>query len=451
MNLKGLVEKSTAFSVPFSIRLIPELLVRFPIGYDTPHYVWAILNYDHLEVFPLFNGRFSPLAYFLLHVIHTATGLHPVVLMKVVPAVFFGLLGLMLHRYGEKSVNGRFGLVMSLLFALNLASLRLSWDLHKQVSALVFLVAALPLLKEEMNLKRGALLSGLIVLSVLAHQTAVIPLGLILLHRTLRTRQWKLLILLGVAALAVSPIMFRYASSSSLPQLSLLAVTNSLFFVVYTMPVLVALSLYTLYTGTGVQDDGVMPCFLVASFLFSLISRGGGFIYAGWRFAALMCIPLSFYAVKGAYKLYFTYYSKRVLTLGALFLLSAGYVAPMVTGNNSKLVFKCMPMNFSDNAFPWREQHELEALIKASRWCAANTPQGTIILTEDSMEDWVKIYSERRVHRWWGTQYVDALDWARSRGEAVYVVWWHIDEPDLNIVAEAFTPGSHLKVMKFAK
>jgi len=372
-------------------------------------------------------------------------------LMKVLPSAFFGLLSWSVYRYGEKTVDGRFGLVMSLLFALNLSSLRLSWDLHKQVLAFAFLMMALLLLKEELNLKRGVTFSIFITLSILTHQITVIPLGFIILYQSIRSNNWKLLALLVLAALTTSPFVFRYLYPLILPIFSLPSITKSLLFVVYAMPVLVILGLFDLYTGQDTRDRGVMTCFLAASFIFSLITRGEGFEYDGWRFAALMAIPLSFYAAQGALKIQSAFPLKRPWAVAAIVIVSGAYVAPMLTGNNSVLIFKFMPMNFSDNIFPWRAQHELEALIESAKWCVENTPRDAIILTEDSMGDWVKIYAERQIHLWWDIEYKDVLDWARDRNECVYVIWWNIDAPNLKIVAENLTPGSKLKVMELIK
>ena len=435
-----------SFVIPFLIRLIPELLHGYPIGYDTSHYIWAILNYPSVQKFPLFENRYAPMTYLIYYLINLPIPIHPIHTMKIIPSLTAGLLGYALYRYGTPRSNEWIGLLMAIYSSLNLASLRLSWDLHKQFTAFAFLVLALTFLKEEMNQRQWITFTILSIIAVSSHQLALIPLGLVILNTIIRRRNWRLLGVMAVLALVASPFLLRYIGPSIIPKVDTKILTTAFNYIKYVMPIQLALSFLHIFNPRKIRDEWMMASFTLSLLPFSLLQSGGGFTFSGWRFAALLFIPFSFYAAQTTELLYKTSRKKLWVVLMVL-TLSAASVAPMLLGYNKKLVYTNMPKNFSDNIFPYTDQHELEALIKAGKWCSENTPEDAIILAEDSMEDWVKIFSGREVYRWWGIQYQDRLEWALEQEEDVYIVWWYINEQNIRIVKEAFTRGSNLKVM----
>jgi len=438
------LRKYEFFLFPFFIRLIPEFLNPYPIGYDTGHYIWALINFQSVEIFPLFQDRYAPFAYIILFLVKMVTTLTADWVMKIVPAVLFGLLGYAVGRYGERSVDRRFGLVMLLLFSLNLASLRLSWDLLKQVMANMFLVFALPYLLDDPSPRKEGLFTLLSILSVLSHQTTIVNIGLIITYYSIAKKRWWFLGSLCLVGLAVSPIVLRYMSDSVLSSFMLLTVLDSLNYMMVSMPVLVLLGGFGSYQlGWG---DRVMACFLVSGLLFSLTVAGGGFAFSGWRFAASLSIPLSYYAARGT--ILVKEITRKYPVVPLTILIAAAYTAPMLLGVNPVQHTVFMPKNFSDNIFPYHSQYEMDALIEASKWCSMNVPENTLILTEDSMVDLVKIYCDREVQGWWSTNYDEIINTAKSFDRPVYIIWWNIDDPDLVIVKEEYAEGSDIKIMK---
>ena len=436
--------KYSFFLIPFLIRLIPELLTPYPIGYDTGHYIWALTNFQSVEIFPLFQDRYAPLAYIILYIVKTVIILPPDWVMKIVPAVLFGVLGYAIGRYGERSADRRLGFVMLLLFSLNLASLRLSWDLLKQVIANMFLVFALPYLLDDPSPRKEGLFTILSILSVLSHQTTIVNIGLIVTYYSVSKKRWWFLGSLSLVGLAISPIALRYVSDSVLSSFMFLTVFDSLNFMMVSMPILVLLGGFGLYQlGWG---DRIMACFLLSGFLFSLTVAGGGFAFSGWRFAATLSIPLSYYAARGT--ILVKEITKKYPVIPITILIAAAYTAPMILGLNPVQYTVFMPKNFSDNIFPYQSQHEMAALIEASEWCSVNTPENTLILTEDSMVDWVKLYAGREVQGWWSTDYTELLNGSKSLDRSVYIIWWYIEDSNLVILKKEFTPGSDLKIMK---
>jgi len=444
MLFRDKIEKFAFFLIPFSIRLIPELLNPYPIGYDNGHYIWAITNFQNVEILPLFQDRYAPLAYIILYLVKIVTTLPSDWVLKIVPAVLFGVLGYAVGRYGERSVDRRFGYVMILLFSFNLASLRLSWDLLKQVMANMFLVFALPYLLDEPDTRKEVIFTVLSVLSVLSHQTTIVNIVLIITYYSAIKKRWRFLGSLSLIGLAVSQIALRYLSDSILSSFMFLTIFDSLNFMIVSMPILVVLGGFGLYQlGWG---DRVMACFLVSGFVFSLTVAGGGFAFSGWRFAATLSIPLSYYAARGS--ILVGEVTRKNYVVALTVLVAALFTAPMLLGFNPTEYTVFMPKNFSDNIFPYQSQYEMDALIKASKWCSINTPEDSLILTEDSMVDWLKLYSEREVQGWWSTDYEETLNNSKTIDRPVYIVWWFIEESDLVIIREGFTEGSDLKVMK---
>jgi hypothetical protein len=435
--------KYSLFLIPFTVRLIPELINTHPIGYDTGHYIWAMEYYPEHAGFPLFDDRYMFLAYFILNIVHLS-GLSSEIIMKLAPAVFFGLLGYALGRYGEHREDRRFGLLVCLLFTLNLASLRLSWDLQKQVLANAFMVLSAPYIDRDTHRDYG-MFTLLAALSVLSHQTTAPSLGLLIAYYAYRKRNWGLILSLLLVGGISLPILLGYVSPSALPEFSEATVSQVVSFTLKAMPLLASLGLI----GILADISDPMVIVLIPYTLGAFIVAGGGFIFSGWRLAANLCVPLSYLAAKGTVKV--KAMLERYPVLPLVVLLSLLHIAPMVLGSSQSRIAMFMPMNFSDNIFPYGSQHEMDALIEASKWCTVNLPVNAQIYTEDSMVDLLEVYSGWDATSWWNISYGVAMEAAESTDKPVYAVWWYINEPEIKIIAEDFTPGSDLKIMRILK
>jgi hypothetical protein len=181
INLTDRKALLACLSVGFLIRLVPELLAfPLPIGFDTIHYAVAMKNgvilvhWSNFFTSPWLLDAFSiPL--------HNLVQADPFLLLKIVAPLLFGLNVAGVYWFSRKMLgwNLRIGVLTGLFFALQLASLRISWDLLRNTLGLGILLFALSYIK-EVNSKCGlAIFSSLALLSVFAHEYAAVTLLLV--------------------------------------------------------------------------------------------------------------------------------------------------------------------------------------------------------------------------------------------------------------------------------
>ncbi len=130
-----------SFIIPALIRWIPEAQFPYPIGFDTPLYISLGRHFaSNPTIFPLIRP--------LLGVLY-ALGLDMIVVMKYLPTLLYGFLGFSTYRFSRFYLGWRLekSLLAVLLVALSFVSLRLSWDMHKQLMGTAFLLLALSYVK----------------------------------------------------------------------------------------------------------------------------------------------------------------------------------------------------------------------------------------------------------------------------------------------------------------
>jgi hypothetical protein len=137
-------------SLGFFIRLIPELLAfPFPIGFDTIHYAVVMESgviWSHWSAF--FTS--SWLLYAFIVPLYTLLQGDPFLLLKVVAPLLFGLNVAGVYWFARRMLGWdfRMGVLAGVFFALQLASLRISWDLLRNILGLGILLFALSYVKE---------------------------------------------------------------------------------------------------------------------------------------------------------------------------------------------------------------------------------------------------------------------------------------------------------------
>jgi hypothetical protein len=177
---KGLL---VCFAVGFVVRLVPELLaLSSPIGFDTVYYASAIKNG---VVWPNWSLFFTStwLLYAVALPIHQVLTVDPFLLLKVLAPAFFGLNVAGIFWFAKKALrwDSRLSLLAGGFFALQLASLRISWDLLRNTLGMAILLFALPFfitLSSRREVMSFVLLS---VLAVFAHEYAAVTLFAVVL------------------------------------------------------------------------------------------------------------------------------------------------------------------------------------------------------------------------------------------------------------------------------
>jgi len=170
-------------SIGFFVRLVPELLAfPLPIGFDTIHYAVAMKSgviWAHWSTF--FTS--SWLLYALIVPLYALIPADPFLLLKIVAPLLFGLNVAGIYWFSRKMLGWdlRVGLFAGGFFALQLASLRISWDLLRNTLGLGLLLFTLSYVR-EVNSKRGfALFVLLSLLTVFAHEYAAVTLLMVVL------------------------------------------------------------------------------------------------------------------------------------------------------------------------------------------------------------------------------------------------------------------------------
>ena len=162
----GRYPEAAGFAVGFLVRLLPEV-IWWPrlVGFDTVSYV------AHLRDFtasPAVLGSYywmgyyrnvPPLLDWLLYPV--ALVVDPLYVFKLYPPIVYGVLAALVARYSRRVLNqgGWAAILAAVASSLSLATLRLSWDLHKQLLSQVLVVSALTLIDDPEGCPRRLLLA----------------------------------------------------------------------------------------------------------------------------------------------------------------------------------------------------------------------------------------------------------------------------------------------------
>lgn len=209
LNWRDWLIFAAIFLLAAGIRSYPEIKAGYwPIGYDT-------LN-SYLPALVKFDGNFgrwifgSDLFYILLWPFIKLFNADPSISLKVAGCVLYGGLAGTLYLFSRKYLN--WGILMSLLvgllFMIQPPSLRMSWDLFRNMLALIFFLPAFYCLYTNHKMKNLIWLlvfSFLIVLSNPLVAGLWFVLVVIWLAHKLWLKDWRnaLLILLSVLPAAI--------------------------------------------------------------------------------------------------------------------------------------------------------------------------------------------------------------------------------------------------------
>src|SRR3990170_2051298 len=165
-------------SIGFFIRLVPELLAfPLPIGFDTIYYANVMKSGVILPHWSAFFTSSWLLNAFIVP-LYSVTQVDPFLLLKVVAPGLFGLNVAGVYWFGRKTLgwNMRMSVLAGVFFALQLASLRISWDLLKNTLGLGILLFTFSQAKGIKSKTVFLLFASLSILSVFAHEYAAVTL-----------------------------------------------------------------------------------------------------------------------------------------------------------------------------------------------------------------------------------------------------------------------------------
>jgi hypothetical protein len=482
-ELKILAAHALAFSfvLGFVVRLIPEVLAfPNPIGFDTIYYAFVMKSgviWPNWSTFFTTTWLFSALTVPL----YALTKADPFLLLKIVAPSLFGLNVAGIYWFARKTLGWslRISMLAGAFFALQLASLRISWDLLDNTLGLGILLFALSYIK-EIDSKRGlALFASLSLLSVFAHQYAAVTLLTIVLGvvvwRLVKKRVFagsKRLMLGVLPALSVFSIgmylqLFpvHYLLSSNVFSVSdfVTAQQGRFFFLVDYLRVQTPVDSYASY-WTLALSVGVLFALLYLPYLFlvvkgyfrnSILTFWTGLLLVGafsclivpfsaveyWhRWMFMLVYPFTFYAVYGFSRIMSKFSQRKfslaswlnkkaAVTMVALtFLLGIAYLATptlMTYANTSVPSVSGTYLYFSTS--PTVPYQDVNGVIQAMGWLNNSMDANSCVLLQHAFQFWGQLYLGKSHEIVLFDSDVNlAAETALAHGfSQVYFVWWN--------------------------
>jgi hypothetical protein len=470
-----------AFVVGFVVRLVPELLsFPYPIGWDTIYYASRISSGVVFTVgSDLVN---SWLVYGILVSLGNLTRLEPFMILKVFAPLLYGgsCAGLFFVAWKKLDWNVTKSLLVSVLFAFQLAALAMSWQFYRNVFGFMVVLFALPLIKSDVGWKGTIVLSFLALLSVWGHELAMASLFFVVLGviglSALRKEKipYRLFVAILPAMLLFMGNLFWVSPFATTINSNLVRVDDSvwahpggIFFLTDYLSVSTPIESYSSYLdlfsdvgslfvwlyalilpliGVGYFKDRVL-----SSWTFLLLFGGFGclvvpfaalFLWARWML--LLVYPFSFFAANGLWKVtkslegisvsrFIGWFkvTKKVgygLALASIIVGILFMTWPSIDGKYGVIVWggtsKYVPSTMQSSSVPLRDT---EGVIEAYKWLNSNMDSDSSLLVHDVFDFWTMLYLDQNHQAFlFDSDLEAASNRAANEGfNSLYFVWWN--------------------------
>jgi hypothetical protein len=443
-----------AFLAPVFIRSIPEILVGpYPIGWDTiAFYVpntldWATGKTGFLEILGT-----APLMYMISVPVYWVSRVNPVWIFKIMGPILYGSMIWALFRFLKIGLKwpDKQALGGALLTSLYFVTLRISWDLYRNMLGLTFILLSLPLVDDMKGPRKQALLSVLIVLAVAADQLtgviALVLLGARALAALTRNQSDELV---GMVKVALPGIVLFFATayaglivpgigfvSQQAPVPTLTSASLSLGFLGYAYLALVPLILIGLRKVPNIELR-TWSTFCIAVVATAILPFFGPIVQS-YRWSLLLDIPLCIFAVAGLYKLVESVHPRigwsgnfrRLIlpTFSTVLMLSAMlYIA--LPAQQAMVYYtaypELLPTSMIQNTVPLSDLGNLRSLLDS---VAARINPGTVLITHQAIYGWARAYLPTLNNQLINYQYnapLSGVEIARSEGySSILMIWW---------------------------
>jgi hypothetical protein len=413
-----------AFLIPLGIRAIPEIIVGpYPIGWDTiAFYVPNTLDWATGKLGWVALIGTAPLLYMISVSVYLVARINPVWIFKIIGPLLYGSMMLALYRFLRVGLRWteKMSLGAGLMTSLYFVTLRVSWDLYRNMLGLTFILLSLPLFASLTERKSQVLLAVLVVLAVASDQlTGVIALSLIGARALAelfgkRWDQFVRLTRIGVPGL-VFFLSVAYAgiiaSSGSFVQQQaalpgLASIISSAGFLGYIYLPIIPLVLLGLRRTVNV-DLRNWTIVLLGLALTALVPLSG-LIVMSYRWSLLLDIPLCVYASAGVAGILgasrpATNWSRilpsKILPVISLILAVSAALYVAVPAQQAMPYYAAfpsfLPTSMVQNTVPMSDMGSLRAMLD---WVQANSGPGTILITHQAIYGWARTYLPSTVH-----------------------------------------------------
>jgi len=475
-----------SFLLGFVVRLIPEVLsYPYVIGFDTVYYAWRIESgvvwYHWSQVFSTW------LLYGISISVYNVVRGDPFLLLKLTAPLLFGLNACGIYYFATKGLNWTIkkGLFASFFFCFQIAALRMSWDLYRNILGLGILLFTLPWIKKGVKDTKEFLFFALLsVLVVFSHEYGFVILLVVVsgvaLSSFLKGAKENALKLLMAASPAIAlfsaSVYFVIFPVSRVVDNNVVSVYHSLghyrgpfFFLTNYLTVNDAVQCYATYLDLvshvvllfALLYVMVLPLVLVGFFRDNVLGWWTALLLVGsfgalitpffaldlWnRWMLMLVYPFTFYAVNGITKvlhaggvnvspsfhwLTWMKLSKRTvkLLLVVSFSLSLVFMTtPLFFGSSGVFgfltTFSYVPSTMQSNSLPLVD---VDGTIRIMRWLDAKMNSSSVLLVHHAFFSWANLYLDsRHIIVYFVNNIKDAVNVAIERGFShLYFVWWN--------------------------
>jgi hypothetical protein len=426
-----------SFLIPLIVRSVPELLSPVPIGFDTVIY---LVQAKSLSTAPVLLPFFSK----LLSILYSF-GLDLIVLMKILPPIFFATTIFLACLYARKKLGWSKSqtFLLAIIMAFSAAMLRMSWDLHRQSLATILLLVYLYIDPwKNLTIKKAVLSFLLIALIGLLHELVLVTVTVINLYHALLAFKMNLFKTgASFAVLAITPIIgYEAGYYISYPKF---VSPNEAFIdllgswagdytsiVSNAVGVLVATFWYALpLAPLGFFHDRYLTPWMAAMLLGYLTQILIPFsaVRLAERWMLYMAIPLMFYTTNAISKLANPKRFRVAVTLFTLAIICIngfsmlGLVQPFNLPSNLYIGFIPSTMVFST-----AKPEHVVTIISFSRIINDVVHKNACIVTHDPwFSYWVMYLTNAKVHSFSGYSPDPAISKSVNEGcKEIYVIWF---------------------------
>lgn len=464
----------------FVIRLIPEVLAfPNPIGFDTVYYAARMKS---CVVWPHWSTLFTSawLLHALIVPLYTLSNADPFLLLKIVAPLLYGLNVTGIYYFADKALSWdlKKSLFAGGFFVVQLASLRISWDLLRNTLGMGILLFTLPFIN-KLDSKRGiACFISLSLLTVFAHQYAAVTLLAIavgsVFWRFVRRKQGRanirrILVVLPALTVFLAGIYLRIFPIRYVVETNIIGVGDvvraapgRLFFLTNYLSVKTSVQYYPTYWDLALHVTALFGL-LYLPYLF-LVWKGffrndvldfwtalllvGSFgclvipffaldLWNRWMF--MLVYPFTFYAVNGLETL-LGKRNRENLHLGTsklsgkmkglillTVLLGGFYLAIPVLMNTVNAENFSTPVSNYFSSAPTVPYQDVDGVVQAMLWLDESMNNHSCVILHHAFREWGSLYLDKsHTIVVFSSDAELALSKALEHGfSCVYLVWWN--------------------------
>jgi len=460
-----------AFLTAFSFRLFPEILAgKWPLGFDTITYYAPVMeNWSNGNFNPADFNYYAPLCFLLLYFAYSLSG-NVFLTLKIFGPLLYGFLSFSLFFFTTKGLNwsNKKGLLACIVFSAYFVSLRISWDLYRNMLGLALLFIFLSFFKQHNKLSNKLKLTSSILatLIVLSHEiTSAIMFFIIIgsfiseifenkkpLTKVLKRSSWfapPLLLFLFIffasaTLLGTIPGSLNYLTSTvrSVTYDSYQSLVSDI-----SMVGILCFGGLLLFIIRGFWSDRILNLWLMVCLMGSLWPIVyPWFEIVPWnRWMYMLASPLILYTVNEIEGLHDsrvkkTYHNARKFSLKKVFfptilmVISICYIlSPLIVSSHTvcpsflapfERVSAYLPADFLSNTFPIDDCEDLEICLK---FVNSKLDNHSVLIVHESLSGWASLYidEDKNVINYNFQTPLEGLKTALAQGyEEIHMIWW---------------------------